>query len=120
MGVPRFPLSLVSRTHVTIFPSRVAASVVALTSLVIGAATLAAEQRLADFRRVVTADDANAVQKATAEELAIYAGRIVRKQIAVVPWSKYSPTDEGLNFFVGPTVAEMVLGETLGPWKDEE
>lgn len=80
----------------------------------------AAEQRLADYRRVIVADEPGAVEKAAAEELANYVGRIVGQEIAIVPWSKYSSKDQGLSFFVGPAVAEKVLGEKLAPWKDEE
>lgn len=79
-----------------------------------------AEQRLSDYRRVVTADDAGAVAVAAAEELAHYVGRIIDHPLDVVPWSKYSPQSEGLSFFVGAGACEKVVGKTLGPWKDEE
>lgn len=81
---------------------------------------LPAEQRLADFRRVVIADDAGPVAKAAADELANYAGSIVASKLEIVPWSKYQADGQGLSFFVGADVAERVLGEKLGPWQDEE
>jgi hypothetical protein len=81
---------------------------------------LHAEQRLVDFRRVVIADDAGAVAKAAADEIATYAGRIVDGKLDVIPWSKYSADDKGLSFFIGAGVAKRVIGEKLAPWKDEE
>jgi hypothetical protein len=94
--------------------------VVVSTSVVVGAAAPGAEQRLADFRRVVVADEPNGVEKAAAEELAAYAGRIVGSKIEIVPLAKWSASDEGLSFFVGTAAAERALGERLKPWKDEE
>ncbi len=81
----------------------------------------AAEQRLADYRRVVIGDEAGPVAKAAAAEIANYAGRIVGQKLDVVPWSKFDAAKSaGLSFFVGPDVAEKVLGEKLAPWKQEE
>jgi hypothetical protein len=103
---------------------RLSAGLVLLSFL---AASVQAEQRLADFRRVVIADDAGPVAKAAADELAHYVGRLVAAQaepakLDVVPWSKFVETakPDGLTFFVGADVAERVLDKKLGPWQDEE
>src|SRR5205814_6338554 len=78
-----------------------------------------------DYRRVVVADDATAVERAAADELAHYVGRIVDGKLEIWPWAKYAAAKEnggleGLNFFVGIEVAEKVLDQPLGSWKDEE
>ena len=78
------------------------------------------EQRLSDFRRVVIADQANGVQKAAADELVHYVGRICDQPLEKVGWSEYTPDAPGLSFFVGEDVARRILGEDLKPWKDEE
>lgn len=93
--------------------------------LLLFANSVHAEQRLTDFRRVVVADEPNLVEKAAAEELAHFAGRIVDAKLDVVPWSKYAESfagknDAGLSFFVGTSVAEQVLKTKLAPWQSEE
>ena len=82
--------------------------------------TASADQRLADYERIVIADDAGAVAKAAAGELAHFVGRIIDRKLEIVPWSKYSPQEEGLSFFVGAGACEKVTGQSLGPWKEEE
>jgi hypothetical protein len=77
-------------------------------------------QRLADFRRVVVADDAVPAAKMGAQDLADYAGRISGQKIEIVPLSKYAADLDGLSFFVGEAAGEKVLGQKLGPWKTEE
>lgn len=77
-------------------------------------------QPLADFHRVVVADDAPPVAKYAAEELATYAGRVAGRKIEVISLSKYQPDAEGLSFFVGESAGEKILGRKLGPWKSEE
>lgn len=79
-----------------------------------------AEQRLSDFRRVVLADNANGVQKAAAEELVRYVGRLAGNKLEVISWSKFAPQSAGLSFFVGADVAERILAEPPGQWKQEE
>lgn len=101
-------------------PCRLAPLAVVWISLAVATSVSSAEQRLADFRRVVIVDEPNGVEKAAAEELANYAGRIVGGKIDVVPASKYTVKDEGLSFFVGTALAELLLGEKFTPWKDEE
>jgi hypothetical protein len=78
------------------------------------------EQRLSEFRRVLIADDAGAVQKAAADELVHYIGMISGRPLQRVRWSEYVPQAPGLSVFVGGGVARQVLGEGPGPWKDEE
>src|SRR3954470_16035554 len=85
-----------------------------------GTATVRAEQRLADYRRVVIPDRPGAVQKVAAEELARYVGRISGRKLEVVPAGKFAGREEGLSFFVGEAVASGVLKRDLGPWKEEE
>ena len=58
-------------------------------------------QRLKDFRRVVVADTALPVQRAAAEELASYAGKIVGQKIEVMMLSRLAADAPGLSFFVG-------------------
>ena len=79
-----------------------------------------AAQRLADFRRVVVADQAPDVQRAAAGELVLYVGKLAGTKLETVPPSKYSPAAPGLSFFVGDAVAKEVLKLDLAPWKDEE
>src|SRR5436190_19548140 len=80
------------------------------------------EQRLRDFARVVIADDALAVQKAAAEELAHYAGKITGGTLSIVPWSKFAAVKAGgLSFFVGEGAASKAMGGgTLVAWKTVE
>lgn len=84
------------------------------------AVRLPAQQRLADFRRVVLPDAASEIQKVAAEELVSYAGGIAGTKIEVLPLAKYTDAAEGLSFFVGDAVAEKVLGTKPSPWKEEE
>ncbi len=81
-----------------------------------------ADQPLADFQRVVVADDAGPVAKAAADELALYVGRIVDRPLTRITWSQYQEMKEakGPNFFVGPGVAEKLLPKSPAPWKSEE
>ena len=79
-----------------------------------------APQPLRDFVRVVVADDALPVQRAAAEELAHYGGRIAGRKMEVVAAGKLAPDAPGLSFFIGEGVAARVLGEKLAPWKTEE
>ncbi|HWL51747.1 MAG TPA: DUF4838 domain-containing protein [Chthoniobacteraceae bacterium] len=79
-----------------------------------------ATQRLADFRRVVVADDAPPVAQFAAEELAQYAGRVAGQTLEVVPLSRYQADADGLSFFVGEAAGEKALGQKPGPWKIEE
>ena len=67
-------------------------------------------QKLTDFQRIVIADDALPVQRAAAEELATYAGRVAQQKIEVVTLGKLAPEAPGLSFFVGDGAAEHVLG----------
>jgi len=75
---------------------------------------------LREFQRVVVADDALPVQKAAAQELADYAGRIVQKKFDVVPLSKFDPKAVGFSFFVGDGAAAKALEKNPAPWKQEE
>ena len=79
----------------------------------IHAADLPAQQPLKDFRRVVIADDANAVQRAAAEELANYSGQIVGQKMEVLALSKLSADAPGLTFLVGDGAAARALGKTI-------
>lgn len=79
-----------------------------------------AQQRLADFRRVIVADDPLPVQTAAAEELASYVERICGQKLTVLPVGEYDAAAEGLSFFVGEGVARALLGLELGPWREEE
>jgi hypothetical protein len=77
-------------------------------------------QPLKDFRRVVIADAALPVQRAAAEELATYAGKIVGQKIEVTKLSELTADAPGLSFFVGDAAAERALGKPPQPWKTEE
>lgn len=77
-------------------------------------------QPLKDFRRVVIADAALPVQRAAAEELATYAGKIVGQKIEVTKLSELAADAPGLSFFVGDAAAERALGKSPHPWKTEE
>jgi hypothetical protein len=88
--------------------------------VVVAADDLPARQRLKDFRRVVIADDANAVQRAAAAELADYAGRIAGQKLETLTVSKLAADAPGLTFFVGDGAAEVALGKSPKPWKTEE
>jgi hypothetical protein len=87
---------------------------------VIQAADLPAQQLLKDFRRVVVADDANAVQRAAAAELANYAGRIAGHRMEAFEVSKLAADAPGLTFFIGDGSAAVALGSSPKPWKTEE
>ncbi len=94
-----------------------------LTALLLALVTTAHAadgQRLKDFRRVVVADDALPVQRAAAEELATYAGRVAQQKIEVVTLGTLAPEAPGLSFFVGDGAAERALGKSPKPWKSEE
>ncbi len=52
-----------------------------ITFAITSIAAAATPQHLEDFQRVVIADDALAVQRAAAEELANFAGRIVGRKL---------------------------------------
>jgi len=82
-------------------------------------ATLA-RQPLKAFRRVVIADGANTVQRAAAEELAHYAGKIAGRRLEVIPLGKLAADAPGLTFFVGDGAAERAFGKSPGPWRTEE
>ncbi len=77
-------------------------------------------QRLADFHRVVVADEAFPVTKYAATELAHYVGRILGREVEVIPSSQYKPNAPGLSFFVGDKASEEILKEKISPWKTEE
>lgn len=80
-----------------------------------------AAQKLADFQRVVIADDANTVQRVAADELAAYASRITGKTMEIMKGSVFALSKTtGLSFFVGDGAAELVLGSSPRPWKTEE
>ena len=79
-----------------------------------------AEQRLGAYARVVVPDAPLPCQKAAAEELAEYVGRICGKTLTVLPVSKHDPEAPGLSFFVGDAVAQKALGLDLRPWREEE
>jgi hypothetical protein len=84
------------------------------------APSLPAQQKLADFRRVVVADQPSEIEKLAAEELAAYAGRIAGARLEVVPLARFAGGDDGLSFFVGEAAAGKALGLKLAPWKMEE
>jgi hypothetical protein len=77
-------------------------------------------QPLKDFQRIVIADDASAVQRAAAEELAHYAGTVAGHKLEVVALGKFASGAPGLSFFVGDGAAERALGASPAPWKTEE
>jgi len=83
-------------------------------------AQLLAAQKLTDFQRIVIADDANAVQRAAADELALYVGKIAARKLAVIKMSKLAADAPGLSFFVGEGAAVSALGASPKPWKTEE
>jgi len=83
-------------------------------------AQLLAAQKLTDFQRIVIADDANAVQRAAAYELALYVGKIAARKFEVIKTSKLAADAPGLSFFVGDGAAESALGASPKPWKTEE
>ncbi len=85
-----------------------------------GGHTARADQKLADFLRVVIADQSNHVERAAAEELSHYASQVVGHELPIVPWSELTADAPGLSFFVGVDVAEKVLAKPLGTWADEE
>src|SRR6266446_7544160 len=73
----------------------------ALALLVLAAAHAAAQsapQPLSDYRRVVVADDALPVQRAAAEELANYAGRIAGRKMEIITQEKLAADAPGLSF----------------------
>lgn len=77
-------------------------------------------QNLSDFRRVVAPNKPNPVQKAAAEELAHYVGRLTGKPLEIVPVRKYNAKAGGLSFFIGSSTAAEILGLDFGKWKEEE
>jgi|UniRef100_UPI003782FFF2 hypothetical protein len=80
-----------------------------------------AAQKLADFKRVVIADDANAVQRAAAAELASYVSRITGQKVEAMKASVFALSKTtGQSFFVGDGAAEVALGNSPKPWKTEE
>ena len=100
---------------------RLVCALVALPEmLVMFCVSALAEQRLADYRRVVIPNQPKPVQKAAAEELAHYVGRITGRPIEMVALAAYSPNSEGLSFLVGEPLADRLLQSKLGPWKSEE
>lgn len=79
-------------------------------------------QKLASFQRVVIADDALPVQKAAANELIHYVGKITGRKLETMPLKVFQLSKTGgLSFFVGETAA-AANGEkiTLAPWRTEE
>lgn len=85
------------------------------------AAESPAAQKLSDFQRVVIADDANAVQRAAADELASHVSRITGRKVETMKASAFAlATTAGPSFFVGDGAAEMALGKSPNPWKTEE
>lgn len=97
----------------------VLAALVAMPLLAV-AGTAGAQQRLADFRRVVVPDDPLPVQQAAAEELAHYVAAICGQELAIVPAAEHEAAADGLSFFVGDATAQQVLGLEPGPWREEE
>ena len=84
-------------------------------------AALLGAQKLTDFQRIVIADDANAVQRAAADELANYFSRITGKKIPSVKTSAFVLSKTaGSSFFIGDGAAELALGSSPKPWKTEE
>jgi len=75
---------------------------------------------LKDFQRVVIAEDALPVQRAAAEDLAKYAGRIAGRKMEIVPLEKFALDVKGLSFFIGDGAATRALGKSPAPWKTEE
>jgi PAS domain-containing protein len=81
---------------------------------------LQAAQKLTAFTQVVISDSPLLSQKAVAEDLAEYVGKICGKSaLPVISASKYEPS-QGLSFFVGDGAASRVIKKPLEPWKDEE
>jgi hypothetical protein len=79
-----------------------------------------AAQKLHAFTQVVIPDSPLPSQKAVAEDLAVYAGKIAGKpSLPVISASQYNPS-QGLSFFIGDGAASRVTKKLLGPWKDEE
>ena len=80
-----------------------------------------AAQKLSDFKRVVIADDANAVQRAAAAELVAYVSRITGQKVETMKASVFALSKTaGQSFFVGDGAAEHALGSSPKPWKTEE
>lgn len=79
-----------------------------------------AARQLMDFRRVVISEDALPVQRAAADELAAYAGRIAGTKIDIVALSQWRSDAPGLSFFIGDTCAARVMVIKPGHWKSEE
>lgn len=90
------------------------------TSVLALAGGAEAQQRVADFRRVVVPDEPLGVQQAAAEELARYLAAISGQELAIIPAGAYDAAADGLSIFVGEPVARQVLGLELGPWAEEE
>jgi hypothetical protein len=75
---------------------------------------------LKDFRRVVLSENALPVQRAAADELATYAGRIMGSKLPIVAPSEVPADAPGLSFFVGDAAAAELKDGTPGPWRSEE
>lgn len=117
---------VVSRTQPCLLDPLFLAFTMKLTSLFLFlifpiALQSADSQRLADYKRVVIADDALGVQKAAASELAHYVGEMTGQKLEIMPLSVFMLSKTaGLNFFVGETAASHAVGKKLSPWKTEE
>ncbi len=78
-------------------------------------------QALSDFVRVVVADDALAIEKEAAKELANYVGKIAGTELETMSVAQFALAKvAGKSFFVGDKAAAFALGKEVGPWKMEE
>jgi hypothetical protein len=93
---------------------------IATLCVTVGTTAVHAQHKLADFRRVVVADQSNHVERAAADELSHYAGKVAGRELPIVVWSELTDDAPGLSFFIGVSVAEKVLQSPLGEWQDEE
>lgn len=85
-----------------------------------GISTASADQKLADFKRVVVAQNALPVTQHAARELATYVEKITGSELEVVDWSDGIHSAQGLSFFVGQQTADKAMGKPQGPFKREE
>lgn len=80
-----------------------------------------AQSPLADFQRIVTADEPCSVEKAAAAELARCVKAIAGKDLPVTSVTAFARSEPaGLSFFVGSAAAGLALHANPGPWQSEE
>lgn len=106
-------------------PVRLLLSMMVLAGLCLGWSSQAMGQgvsprKLADYQRVVVAEDALPVTLHAAQELAHYTGRILGREMPLVKAGQDYQLEDGLSFFVGPAMADKAIGSAQSPWLREE